>query len=316
MKKKVYFFGYRYVLLVLASFFSHTLYSQVSFNFGIAEAGVSLSPSNFLGDLGGNPGKGGAFLKDNNISNTKLLIGGHFSVYPSEWIGIRLSLTHGTIAGDDALIKAQGGLEEARKARNQSFKSKINEVVLVTELYPTVFLEEDATELAHKIRPYVLLGVGVFHFNPQGKDPVNGDWINLKELHTEGEGFPEYPERKNYKLTQINIPLGIGIKYYLNDKVSVSAEFILRKTFTDYLDDVSTTYIDNNLFYKNLPLNTAIVANRMYDKSVGFANRNAGDKRGSSDNKDSYYSTGIKFSFRLGSSVSDGNYLRCPKIRL
>lgn len=315
MKKKVHFFGDKCVLFLLVSFFSQTLHSQVSFNFGIAEAGITLSPSNFLGDLGGNSGKGGSFLKDNNISNTKLLVGAHFSIYPSEWLGLRLALTHGTIAGDDALIKSNGGLEEARKARNQSFKSKIDEGIIAAELFPTVFLEENATERVHKIRPYVLIGIGVFHFNPQGIDPVSGEWLYLKQLHTEGEGFPEYPDRKNYKLTQVNIPAGLGIKYFFNEKVSVSIEFIQRKTFTDYLDDVSTTYIDKDLFYKNLPLATAIISNRMYDKSAGFANRNAGDQRGSSKNKDSYYSTGIKFSFRLG-STSDRNYLRCPVIRL
>ena len=106
------------------------------------------------------------------------------------------------------------------------------------------------------------------------------------------------------------------MKYFLNDNVSISTEIIHRKTFTDYIDDVSKDYIDKNLFYQNLPLNTAIIAARMYDKSVGVTNRNAGDKRGTPGNMDAYYSAGIKLSFRLGGG-NDGyrSSTRCPVIR-
>lgn len=317
MKKKLHFSGNRCVLFLLVFFFSQTSISQISLNFGVLEAGVTFSPSNFLGDLGGTYGKGEPFLKDNNVSNTKLLIGAHFSAYPTDWLGFRLAVTHGTIAGDDAIIKGKGGLEEARKARNQNFKSKINEAFIAAEFYPSVFMEHDATQVFNKIRPYGLIGIGLFHFDPKGQDPLTGEWINLKSLHTEGQGFPEYPERKDYKLTQLNIPMGVGIKYFANETVSLSLEVVHRKTFSDYIDDVSTDYIDKDLFYKNLPLNTAIIANRMYDKSTNAANRNGGDKRGTSSNMDAYYSAGFKLSYRISGS-SSGNYRSstlCPVIR-
>jgi hypothetical protein len=278
------------------------------------EAGITFSPSNLLGDLGGNAGRGGSLLKDNNISNTKLLVGGHISIFPTEWYGIRTSATYGTIAGDDALIKGQGGEEEGRKARNLNFKSKIYEAIVGIEFYPTVFLEHDRNNRFHKIRPYIVAGIGAFHFNPQGLDPLTGKWVALRRLHTEGEGFPEYPDRKMYKKNQINIPVGFGIKYFINDRLSFSTEMLLRKTFTDYLDDVSTTYIDKDLFYKYLPAEDAQIAVRMYDKSVSSANRNAGEVRGKPSNMDSYYSMGVKLSFRL--TKSDGNnVIACPVMR-
>lgn len=287
-------------------------YSQLSFHAGNYEAGISVSPSNFLGDLGGTSGKGGAFLKDNNLSNTKILVGAHLTLYPTSWSGIRLAVTYGSIAGDDALIKGSGGEEESRKARNLDFKSKISEAYIAVEFFPTVFLENDASDVFHKIRPYMLIGAGVFHFDPQGKDPATGKWVSLKELHTEGEGFAEYPYRKNYKLTQVNIPMGVGLKYFLNSEVSLSVEFLTRKTFTDYIDDVSGIYIDKDLFYKYLPLDKAILANRMYDKSVSPANRNAGEVRGNNKNMDAYYSTGLKLSFMLGNDRFNTRYTRCP----
>lgn len=310
MKGTFCFLGRPCAQIILLLLLFQPSFSQLSFKYDILEAGFSISPSNLLGDLGGNAGRGGGLLKDNNISNTKLLLGAHLSIFPTEWYGIRMAGTYGTIAGDDALIKGKGGEEESRKARNLNFKSKILEGMLAIEFYPTVFLEEDRTDRFHKIRPYIVAGIGAFHFKPKGHDEVTSEWVNLKQLRTEGQGFAEYPDRKPYKLYQVNIPLGIGIKYFINEKVSISTEMLLRKTFTDYLDDVSTTYIDNNLFYANMPTDMAILANRMSDKSVSSSNRNAGEMRGKSSNMDSYYSAGIKLSFLLG--TNSNQYLRCP----
>ncbi len=314
MQRKLHFICNSYLVVVLTFLLPTSAFSQLSLHSGNYEAGFTLSPSNFLGDLGGTYGKGGNFLKDNNFSNTKLLAGIHFNVISREWLSFRLSLTHGTIAGDDALIEGKGGAEEARKARNLNFKSKITEGIIAAEIYPTVWLERDASMAYHKIRPYLVIGAGIFHYNPKGLDPATNKWVYLKPLHTEGQGFDEYPNSKVDKLVQFNIPVGVGIKYFITDELSISTEALLRKTFSDQLDDVSTNYIDNNLFYKYLPLNTAIVANRMADKSVGVANRNAGDKRGTPGKKDSYYSVGLKLSIRFGNGDGKGS-IRCPVVR-
>ena len=94
-------------------YYTQTCFSQLSLKLGMYEAGFTMAPSNFLGDLGGNPGKGGTLLKDNNLSNTKLLVGAHINLFPTEWYAIRFALNYGTIAGDDALIKGKGGEEVA-----------------------------------------------------------------------------------------------------------------------------------------------------------------------------------------------------------
>ena len=62
------------------------------------------------------------------------------------------------------------------------------------EFYPTVFMEQ-YEDLKGKFRPYGIIGVGVYHFNPKTQDK-NGNWVALQPLHTEGQGFPEYPDRK------------------------------------------------------------------------------------------------------------------------
>jgi hypothetical protein len=281
------------------------------------EAGITIGPSNFLGDLGGNMGKGTTFLKDNNIQMTKLMFGGYLTYQPNEWLGFRLAANFGSIEGDDAIIKPKGGLEEARYRRNSNFRSKIQEVFLVAELYPTVFFEYEPSDVFRKFRPYAVIGVGAFHFNPQGTDPQTGNWVNLKPLRTEGQGFAEFPDRKEYKLTQINVPMGVGIKYFANETFSVALEVIHRKTFTDYIDDVSTSYIDPALFYNYMPLQQAQLAERMANKSnlvAGNAAFVAGQKRGTPSNNDAYYSIGVKLGFRLAGNSEKRwrNSTRCP----
>lgn len=278
------------------------------------EAGISIGPNNFLGDLGGNAGKGTTFLKDNNFPMTKFMFGAFLTYQPQEWLGFRLAINRGTLEGDDAIIKSKGGLEEARKKRNSNFRSRITEAMILGEFYPTVFLENDPSDVFMRLRPYVALGIGVFHFNPQGTDPLSGAWVDLRPLHTEGEGFAQYPGRKEYSLTQVNIPMGFGVKYFLSESVNLSLEIIHRTTFTDYIDDVSTTYVDPSVFYANMPFAQAQLAERMANKSnlVSSTPYAAGDKRGTATNNDAYYSVNVKLGFRLGQGNRYTSSTRCP----
>ncbi|HRE51089.1 MAG TPA: outer membrane beta-barrel protein [Flavitalea sp.] len=301
-------------LIVLSFAFSLSSIGQMTEKASYMEAGITIGPSNFLGDLGGNMGKGTPFLKDNNFQMTKLSFGGFLSYHPNEWLGVRLGLNIGTLEGDDAIIKGKGGYEEARKIRNSNFKSKLAEVLLMAEIYPTVFFEYDPSDIFMKFRPYGVIGVGGFHFNPKGTDPLTGQWVDLKPLRTEGQGFPEYPDRKEYSLTQVNIPMGVGLKYFLSENVNISFEIVHRKTFTDYIDDVSTNYIDPALFSTHMSSQQAALAARMANKTGTPTSRvfNAGDKRGNPNYNDSYYTAGFKLGFRLNSGNNYRNSTSCP----
>ncbi len=298
-------------------------YSQLSSG-TYFEGGISVAPMGFVGDLGGTYGRGTGFLKDYNIPTTKLSVGLTVAAYPAEWLGIRLALTYGGIEGNDALTVSKGGEEQSRKNRNLDFRSPIEEAFIGAEIYPTVFLESDPTDIRGRLRPYGLIGVGVFHFNPQGSytDPATHDtyWVNLRPLRTEGEGFTEYPDRKEYALTQLNIPLGVGVKYYFNENVNLSFEIVHRKTFTDYLDDVSTNYIDPSLFSKYLSPSQAAIAVAVSNKSTnGYntPNYQAGAKRGDPNQNDAYFTAGFKLGIRLGAGNERGwrNSTRCPILR-
>lgn len=295
------------------------------------EYGFTYGPSNFLGDLGGNAGKGATFLKDLTPSLTHFMTGFHIAYRPFEFINIRFSVNTGKVEGADSLIKGVGGYEEARKARNQHFRSNLHEAFLAAEIYPTAFMEYEPEDVMHKIRPYGILGIGVFNFNPQAQY-VNPDgsktWVDLKPLRTEGQGMPQYPDRKEYKLTQLNIPYGVGVKYFLNQNIALSFEIVNRKTFTDYIDDVSTNYISNDDFYAFFGEGSkeADVAIQMANKTA-FANGGnyrpgygIGSKRGTPTNNDAYFASTMKISIRLGRNEQYQNYgrggdVKCPIVR-
>jgi hypothetical protein len=301
---------WKYCVLSLLTLASVSSFGQVTESSSYLEAGITVGPSNFLGDLGGNLGRGTKFIKDNNFPMTKLTFGGFVAYHPNELFGLRLALNFGSLEGDDAIIKGKGGLEEARKVRNSNFRSKFSEALFLAEVYPTIFLEQDPSDIYKKLRPYAIAGIGAFHFNPEGFDPVSNQWVALQPLRTEGQGFSEYADRKEYKLTQMNLPLGVGVKYFLNENINLSFEIIHRKTFTDYIDDVSTNYVDPSLFYTYMPSAQAALAERMANKSGGRFG--TGDKRGTPTNNDAYYSAGFKLGIILGRNGRYGNSTNCP----
>lgn len=324
MNKSIPILLLRYCIVITASLLSLKSYSQYKF-FGrpVFEIGLSGGPANLLGDLGGNPGVGTTFIKDNNFQMTKLMKGVNLTVRPSEFIGFTLSAAFVTLEGADSIINNKGGAEVARKNRNLSVSTPIKEATLTTEIYPTVLFEENDKDLWHKFRPYGVIGVGIFNYNPRGEYTAPDGtkmMVDLKPLRTEGQGMPQHPDRKEYSLTQINIPYGVGIRYYFSDVVSASFELINRKTFTDYIDDIGSTFISDADFdsYFGAGSTTATIAKQMANKAqqvspgVRINPYNAGDKRGTATRNDSYYSGVIKLSIRLGRSHA--GELACPMI--
>jgi len=313
MKQILHSVGRCSLLLLVSAVTCISSFGQYTESSSVFEAGISVGPTNLLSDLGGNAGRGTKFIKDNNFPATKLIVGAYLTYQPNEWLGFRLALNRGTLTGDDALIKGKGGLEEARKNRNSDVRSRITEGMLLAEFYPTVFLEGDPTDVVGRLRPYAVAGIGYFHFRPQGTDPLTNEWVDLQPLHTEGQGFSEYPGRKEYKLTAFQYTLGAGAKYFFSEKVNLSLELLHRTTNTDYLDDVSTTYIAPGTFYAHMSAAQAALAARMANKSgIVFGAYKPGDKRGTATNNDAFFSVNVKLGFRLGRGGNDYSSTRCP----
>lgn len=268
-----------------------------------AEVGINLGPTFFLGDLGVTANSLSSYTRTINDPLKKFMKGAYASIYPKEWLGLRVAVQYTYLEGSDANITVLNSDTNYRKNRNLDFRSNMLEIYTAAEFFPLMFFRRNDIEYAPRLRPYIFAGIGLFHFNPQGSlTDQNGNktWHDLQPLHTEGQGFPEYPKRKNYSLTQINIPLGVGVKYKLTEKVNVGFELLYRKTFTDYIDDISTTYIDPSLFTKNLPASDAYLAMRLYDKTPTIAgNTELIEKRGNSNKNDTYFSFALKLGIKL-----------------
>lgn len=288
---------------------------------------MNFGPSFFLGDLGGNAGKGTNFLKDLNLEFTKMMKGAFITMYPNQWLGFRINANYTFLEGDDAVINTEGIDELYRKQRNLDFKSNVWELQGSIEVYPTMFFHKE-DDFEPRFRPYVFGGLGIFHFDPQGslKDAAgNKTWYHLKPLRTEGQGMSEYPQSKEYQLTQLNVPYGGGIKYYFSDRFNFGIEFLYRKTFTDYIDDVSKQYIDASKFTKYMSAPNASLATQLSDKTIpiifpGMTRWAPGTQRGDLKDNDTYFSIIGKIGIRLGPiydskfNRSAARQTRCPTV--
>ncbi len=177
--------------------------------------------------------------------------------------------------------------------RNLSFATNIWELHAGAEYH---FLGMDAGVFS----PYVFGGVAGFRYNPYAFS-ATGNKVFLKPLSTEGQGLTGYPDRKPYNLMQVAIPFGLGVRMVLTDRIDVGAEFGYRKTFTDYMDDVSRSYVDLTALLTQRGPQAVLMAYRTPELSGHGTDPYPNDleKRGGSKFNDNYYFLGITLSYRI-----------------
>jgi len=170
----------------------------------------------------------------------------------------------------------------------------------------------------HRFTPYVFAGVGGYHFNSY--TTYDSLKVYLQPLGTEGQDLPAYPNKKVYALTQFAIPLGIGLKYKISERVQIGVEFCSRFLFTDYLDDVSGTYPDENELFKGrgqLAVNVSYRGDEINPSQPYPSNQN----RGNPKQNDNYYTTSLSLIYVFPESVFSGSgyggkrgkAVNCPK---
>ena len=266
----------------------------------ILEAGISIGAMNCFTDLAGNKGAGKPFIKDLNIKNTQFCGGAYVHAFYNYIWGFRLEFSLGKLTAADSILKNDKSDAGYRYKRNLHFRTTITEVTAVAEFHFLAQLKQNSQDFIPLASPYLLAGVGIFHFNPEAC--INNNWVLLQPLHTEGQGFKEYPNRPDYKLTQFNFPIGLGVRYELSALLNLRLEIIHRILLTDYLDDVSTQYIDPSLFHQYLSAGQAALAQKLADRRSELLNSPAylpGQRRGDPSNKDSFLSINVKLGLVL-----------------
>ena len=181
--------------------------------------------------------------------------------------------------------------------RNLSFNSNVWELALQGDFN---FFRFMPGEPEYSFTPYITLGGGIFSYDPFAY--LQGRKVNLRPLNTEGQNSTQYPDRKSYKTMAFSIPFGGGVKYAINERVNIAFELLHRFTNTDYLDDVSKTYVEPTLFPAN-PDGTPSDGFLLYDRSyeLGVSRRTPGLARGQSKQKDQFITAMIHFTFNLQS---------------
>lgn len=198
------------------------------------------------------------------------------------------------------------------RSRNLSFYSDLEEFSIVGE-YNAFDLKEYA------VTPFIYAGLGYLKFNPYETLP-DGARVYLSTLDTEGQGF--FEDRKKYSLYTWCVPVGGGLQWRISPKWRMAAMIGFRITGTDYIDDVSKSYVDKDLLLLKRGANSVAYAYRGDLLTGGQPYPAAGTPRGNPENKDVYVFTGGSIRYLLEAYgkrkerkiQKDRHHMACPKI--
>ncbi|MCE3296575.1 MAG: hypothetical protein K0R65_2289 [Crocinitomicaceae bacterium] len=238
-----------------------------------SELGAFVGGAYYIGDLN----------ELNHFQNTNLAYGGIFRFNVHSRMSLRANFSYGNLEASD-----QDATNPVMANRNLSFKTDFYEFGAGVEFN---YLPYQTGHSRHRISPYVFVELGLFRINP--KTEYNGEWYELQPLGTEGQGT-DLSKEGFYSRTQLCVPAGLGLKVSIARNLAINIEFGVRKTFTDYIDDVhSSRYIDReSLSEINGPL-VADLSNRSLDQSPY-------GRRGNPATKDWYFVFGGMLTYRLG----------------
>lgn len=225
------------------------------------EVGLFAGGSYYLGDI--NPGL--------HFQQTKPAIGiiARYNL-DTRW-SVRISAIMGKVAGSDEI--SQKVLD-----RNLEFQSSITEIASVVEFNFYPYVNGSARNY---FTPYIFGGASFFLFDPQ----VNG--VKLAELvqNPNTINVTYGTENVKYKRHGFAIPFGVGVKYSVSQSIGLGFEWGMRKTFTDYIDDVSTTY------YRDA--SSADIGVLEYELSDPTLSHSVGERRGNPKTMDWFNFVGI-----------------------
>ena len=235
--------------------------------------GGSINALNYFGDIAPKSNIGST-----DISFTRPGIGISSSVRLGSALSVRAAFMYGRLSSSDYEVSdPTDGDAVFRYARNLQFRNDVKDFSLVG-VYD-IFSNPYTVVMRLNFTPYVFAGVSVFHHDPKGLVPSEatlspgntftpdqaGDWVSLSELETEGQAYSNF---------QLSIPFGLGVRFRVSQILDLEAEISYRYLFTDYIDDVSTNYIDKGLLGTDL---AKIMSDRALETSDVLSGENRFD---------------------------------------
>ena len=259
---------------------------------------LGVGAANLLGDLGGADQIGTHLMKDLEISLTRPTVAAGYRYKLSPTMAVKGYTGWARLAGNDLLTA-----EPSRNNRNLSFRTNI--ITASAQFEYSVIEEKVKSRYSRRSKKFPLNiyffgGFGLFYFNPESQY-YDGKWYKLKPLRTEGQGLPG-SEAKDYSLVQFCVPLGVGFKYPINREWSIGLEYSITKTFTDYIDDVSTVYYDNDAIraaYGDVAAYFADPSTTPTREAPIKGGTNPGEKRGETTYNDSFMFAWLNVSYKI-----------------
>lgn len=247
-----------------------------------SELGLIGGVSYYIGDL--NPNK--------QFFMPRLAGGIIYRYSPNRRFTWRISGLIGSIQAEDAKSK-----NEYQISRNLSFRSQIIEAAGIIEFN---FFNYEVGNPNTPATPFIFGGLALFRYNPKAE--LDGQWIALQPIGTEGQGSTVYSDRKPYSLITGSFPFGVGFKAHAFGRLGLSVEWGMRRSFSDYIDDVSKTYADPDVvFAANGPVGT-----QLSDRSlVNPGKANTGRQRGNPLTRDWYSFAGLSITYKLVPKKAD-----------
>lgn len=251
------------------------------------EFGVGIGAAHYFGDLNTRA----------KVNRPKFAATAFFRKNFGNYIAVRVGASFAQLGYSDIY----NDHNEYMQKRNLSFNSNVWELAVQGDFN---FFRFMPGEPGYNFTPYVTFGVGVFNYDPFAM--LQGQKYFLRPLNTEGQGTTLYADRKPYGSMAFSIPFGVGVKYCINERINVGFEIVHRVTGTDYLDDVSKTYVDPSVF-PSLPNGDPSPAYLLHDRSyeLGEPIGLPGRQRGVQTQKDQFATAIFYISFNLQS-------YRCP----
>lgn len=250
--------------------------------------------TNFLGELGGSNTTGSHSIKDFDFKSSRYVFYGGYNYRLNERWSIGGTFSYARVFGNDKFTQ-----ETHRNSRNMHFRSPILELSplvyfsVLTERYSRTRSVGQRGRGTTRPDIYLFTGVSGFWFNPKAQY-TDGKWYALQPLGTEGQGI--IPTREKYSRFSVAIPIGFGVYFPIDRRTSIGFEYGFRYTFTDYMDDVSGTYVDPSIFGSDE------IARYFADPTEGsWKGAATGEQRGQSKFNDTYMFISVTLKYKLPS---------------
>ncbi len=268
-----------FILIVFCFFESHAQKNKSKSNYN-NDIAFHFGPAVFQGDVASGILLSSKKLHDIRVDNSNVNLGIGVNHRIGKRFGLKSNINFLQLCGNDKWGKYE--------QRALSFRTFSTDLSLLIEY--SIIHWEHANKLNYRHHIFTSSGIAFFYYNPMGY--YKSKWYSLRPLGTEGQNIKQ--GAKKYTRISYSLPINIGYRYRLNRRDMWGMEFCFRKTFTDYLDDVSSSYYDN-----------AIIKERNGEAAAYFADpsnsiKPSGTGRGNPSNGDNYSFVNITYSRLIG----------------